>query len=204
MHSDMNRRVLILVPVLASLAVVGQVRASAEVLDRITAVVDNTFIITLSDIRKERAIQTALGSKPGQDAEILDALIERRLIDVQVAQYRQIEIDDSAVEARLAAIGSPRDISRAELREAIIGELRRFEFLVQRFRQFIRVTDEEARLYYENVLVPELRSKGAAIPTAEEGIALVRPNVIAEKMNQEVDEWLRELRRRSNVEKITQ
>jgi hypothetical protein len=204
MHSDMNRRVLILVPVLASLAVVGQVRASAEVLDRITAVVDNTFIITLSDIRKERAIQTALGAKPGQDAEILDALIERRLIDVQVAQYRQIEIDDSAVEARLAAIGSPRDISRAELREAIIGELRRFEFLVQRFRQFIRVTDEEARLYYENVLVPELRSKGAAIPTAEEGIALVRPNVIAEKMNQEVDEWLRELRRRSNVEKITQ
>lgn len=200
----MNRRALIVVLVLASIGVLGQLRASAEVLDRITAVIDNTFIITLSDIRKERAIQTALGSKPGQDDEILDALIERRLIDVQVAQYREIEIDNAAVEARLEAIGSPRDISRAELREAITGEQRRFEFMVQRFRQFIRVTDEEARRYYEDVLVPELRGKGATIPAAEEGIVLVRPNVIAEKMNQEVNEWLKELRRRSNVEKITQ
>jgi hypothetical protein len=189
---------------LASIGVLLQARASAEVLDRISAVIDNTFIITLSDIRKERAIQTALGSKPGQDGEILDALIERRLIDVQVSQYREIEIDNAAVEARLASIGSPRDISRAELRDAVAGELRRFEFLVQRFRQFIRVTDEEARRYFEDVVAPELRSKGAPIPATEEGIALARSNVIAEKMNQEVSEWLGELRRRSNVEKITQ
>lgn len=200
----MKRRASIVVLVLASTGFIGQLRASAEVLDRIIAVIDNTFIITLSDIRKERAIQTALGSKPGQDDEILDALIERHLIDVQVDQYREIEIDSTAVDARLEAIGSPRDISRAELREAIVGELRRFEFLVQRFRQFIRVTDEEARRYFEDVVAPELRSKGAPIPETEEGLALARPNVIAEKMNQEVSEWLRELRRRSNVEKITQ
>ena len=190
--------------VLLALVSLTPVMAQAEVLDRIVAVIDTTSIITLSDIRRERAIQTALGSMPGSDDEVLNSLIERHLINEQLAQFREIEVTEAEVNERLRAVTPPQGVSSAELRQAVIGELQRFEFLVQRFRQFIRVSDDEARQYYEKVLVPELRRMGRPVPPVEEGIELVRPNVIAEKMNQEVNTWLAELRRRSNVEKITQ
>jgi len=212
MRSDMKRLLSILIAVLAAFAAwgpafqTGQTAQAAQetpgVLDKLVAVIDESFIITQSDIRKERAIQTALGASPAPDGMILDALIERRLMETQLAQFRPIEIDAAAVEERLRGVTPPSGISVADLRDAITGETRRYEFVILRFRQFIRVTDEEARTYFEQVAVPELRAKGAAIPSTQEGIELARPNVIAEKMNLEVGEWLKELRRRSNVEKI--
>jgi hypothetical protein len=175
----------------------------AEVLDRIVAIVDGSFIVTLSDIRKERALQTALGAKTATDAEVLESLLERRLIEEQLAQYRNIPIDDAAIDARLRTLTPRPDVSTADLRAAVAGELRRFEFLAQRFGQFVQVTDAEARTYFEEVLVPELRRTDAVIPSLEEGMALVRPNVAAEKLNQEVSAWLKDLRGRSRVEKIS-
>ena len=209
MRSEMKRRLSMLIAVLAAFVAWGPTlptaRAAQEtpgVLDKLVAVIDESFIITQSDIRKERAIQTALGASPATDGMILDALIERRLMETQLAQFRPIEIEAAAVEERLRSVTPPPGVSVAELRDAITGEMRRYEFVVLRFRQFIRVTDEEARTYFEQVAIPELRAKGAPIPSTQEGIELVRPNVIAEKMNIEVGDWLKELRRRSNVEKI--
>src|SRR5262245_17494182 len=59
-----------------------------EILDRIVAVIDDRFIITLSDVRKERAIESALGGNPGSDESIVDALIERHLVEEQISQFR--------------------------------------------------------------------------------------------------------------------
>ena len=61
-----------------------------EILDRIVAVIDDKFIITLSDVRKERAIQSALGGSAGSDESIVDALIERHLVDQEIAAFRRL------------------------------------------------------------------------------------------------------------------
>ena len=119
---------------LLALTALFPVHARAEVLDRVVAVIDGTSIITLSDIRKERSIQTALGTMPGSDDEVLNSLIERHLISEQLAQFRVIEVDEADVTERLRAVTPPQGVSSAELRQAVIEEMRRFEFLVQRFR----------------------------------------------------------------------
>lgn len=174
-----------------------------ELLDRIVVVIDNSFIITLSDIRKERAIQTALGRNPPGDDAIADSLIERYLVEVQISQFREIEVPEALVAERLRQIPQPAGVSEKELRDALVGELRRSEFMMERFQQFIRVSDEELLKYYNEVLVPELQRRGEPVPAAEQGMEAVRKNVIAEKMDQEVSTWLADLRRRSTIEKIS-
>jgi parvulin-like peptidyl-prolyl isomerase len=174
----------------------------SEIIDRIAVVIDNNFIITLSDIRRERAIQRAFGGNPGDDESLIEALIEKHLIEEQIALFREIEIAEELIDERLREIQTPIGVPAEELREAVRAELRRYEFTVQRFRPFIRVSDEELRKYFEEVAIPALRNNGQPIPTVEQGMLDVRPNVIAEKMNAEVSEWLADLRGRSTIEKI--
>jgi hypothetical protein len=174
-----------------------------EVLDRIVVIIDDSFIITLSDIRKERAIQTVLGSKPDTDDAIVEALIERHLVEGQIAQFLQIDIPEGLVTERLRLIGTPAGVSLDDLREAVVGELRRREFMMERFQQFIRVSDEELQQYYNDVYAPEVRRRGERLLPLDEVAEEIRRNKVIEKMNQEVGSWLAELRRRSTIEKIT-
>lgn len=174
----------------------------AEILDRIVVVIDDSFIITLSDIRKERAIQSALGSNPGDDNTVMEALVERHLVEQQVAQFLEIEIPEDLIAERLRAIGSPPGISSQDLREAVVGDFRRRQFMIERFQQFIRVSDEELQQYYNDVFVPAVRQRGERVPPLSEVVEGIRQNKVLEKTNEEVSVWLKELRRRSTIEKI--
>src|SRR5207249_4668237 len=122
--------------------------ARSEIIDGVAVVLDNNFIITISDIRQERAILMALGGNPGNDEAVIKTLIEKHLIEEQIALFREIDIDEEAVNERLRVIQPPSGVSAEQLRDAVRGELRRYEFTVQRFRPFIRVTDEELRKYF--------------------------------------------------------
>ena len=173
-----------------------------ELLDRIVVVIDNKFIITLSDIRKESAIQSALGSKPGTDDSLVESLIERHLVEEQIAQFLEIEIPEDLVEERVRSLGNPAGVSNQDLRAAVVGELRRRQFMIERFQQFIRVSDEELQQYYNEVFAPEVRRRGERLPPFEEVVEQIRRNKVAEKMNDEVGTWLMELKRRSTIEKI--
>jgi len=173
-----------------------------EILDRIVAVIDDRFIITLSDVRKERAIQSALGRTAGTDESILDALIERHLVDQEIAAFRDLEVPSDAITQRLLSIQPPAGISTEELRTALIGEFRRREFMMERFQQFIRVSDEELQKYYDEVYAPEARLRGERLAPLAEVTESIRQNRILEKTNEEVSSWLIELRRRSIIEKI--
>jgi len=173
-----------------------------ELLDRIVVVIDDESIITLSDIRKERVIQSALGASPGTDDEIVEALIERHLVEGQIAQFLEIEVAEAPVEERLRMIGNPPGVSIEDLRKAVIDELRRRQFMIERFQQFIRVSEEELQQYYNEVFAPEVRRRGERLPPLEEVREEIRRNKVALKMNDEVGSWLAELRRRSTIEKI--
>ena len=173
-----------------------------EILDRIVAVIDDRFVITLSDIRKERAIQSAFGRDAGNDDAIVDSLVEKHLVEEQIAQFREIEVPEDVVSKRLQQLKVPPGISGQDLREALIGEYRRGQFMTERFQQFIRVSDEELQKYYNEVYAPEARNRGGTPAPLEQVVDAIRQNMTAEKMNEEVNSWLMELRRRSIVEKI--
>jgi parvulin-like peptidyl-prolyl isomerase len=198
----MKRRFILSAFLVASL--ITALPASGEIIDRILVVVDNRFIITQSDVRRERAIQAAFGADPGDDDSLVESLIEQYLIEQQIALFRDIEIDEDRVTEQLSGIRIPQGVSADELRQAIRSGLRRREFTLQRFRPFIRVSDEEVRTYFQEVVVPELRRRGEPVPTVEQGMldVRVRENVIFEKMNKELGDSLTEIRRRTTIEKI--
>ena len=202
------------------------VAGHAEVLDRIVAVVEG-HIITLSDLRQEREIRGTLGEKPIEDtATLVRQLVDAHLIERQIADYPNIEVTNTEVDAdvdklglsAIAAPGAPVDASRRVLldtqgrvleisasgiRDAVRRRIRMQKFFDVKFRQAIRPTDEEIRKYYEDVFLPEARTRGLqSIPSlADAEMAnAIRENVIQEKLNHEVDVWLEAIRRRSNIE----
>jgi len=66
--------------------------AFAEVIDRIVAVVDGQ-IITLSDLRQERAIRALLQEKPiDDDRTLARQLVDAQLIERQIADYPNIDV----------------------------------------------------------------------------------------------------------------
>lgn len=185
---------------LAGFLFVPSVRAPAEVLDKLVAVINGKTIITLSDVRKERAILTALDDKPLNDEAVLQEMIERHLVEEQIAQFPEIDIPRDQVEERLRQVSDPGGVSSADLRAAIEAQMRRLEFFIVRFRQFIRTSDEEIRGYYDAVFSPAMRDAGQPIPPLDQVRDEIQRNVAGEKMNEEVKAWLEGLRRRNYVE----
>jgi hypothetical protein len=178
--------------------------AFAEVIDKIVTVVNDKFIITLSDIRKERAIQLVLGGTDlGTDDQVASAIVEKYVVEEQMAQYPMIPITEESIQERLAAIANPRGFSPQELRDAVVSKLRRGAFMVQRFGPFVEVSDEELRKYFDDVYVPALRREGEPIPTLEQARDTVRRLVVAGKIEPELDMWMSDLLRRTKVEKVS-
>jgi hypothetical protein len=173
-----------------------------EILDRIVATIDDRFIITLSDVRKERAIQSVLGHNPGSDESILDALIEKYLVEEQIAQFRDIEVPEDEIAKKLESLKVPPGVSTQDLRNTLIGEFRRRQFMMERFEQFIRVSDDELRKYYDEVYAPRARQQGERVAPLAEVTDAVRQYKILDKLDEEVGSWLMELKRRSIIEKI--
>jgi hypothetical protein len=195
-----------------------------EVLDRIVAVVDGR-IITLSDLRQERETRAILGEKSiDDDPALTKQLVDTYLIERQTAEYPGIEVTDSEISGELRKAGlfianSPSDLSPgrvlaneqglilafpyARVHAALSRRIRIQKFFDIRFRQLIRPTDDEIRAYYEQVFVPEAKTRGLkSIPplTDPEMLNAVRENVRQESLDHEVDVWLEAIRRRSNVE----
>lgn len=174
--------------------------AHAEIIDRIMAVVENR-IITLSDLRGERTIRTVLGEPASEDDSILlRELIERTLIMNQLNEFPGVEIADQEIDGVMRQIPGGHTVPQSTLREAIRMRLRIAEFVDVRFRQFIRVTEEDSRKYYEEIFVPEVRARGGAVPSLEDVAVEIRKNVVEEKLDHDIDIWLESVRRRSSVE----
>jgi hypothetical protein len=206
--------------ILVSWCLVLTVRA--EVIDRIVAVVDGQ-IITLSDLRQERVIRVQLGEKPIDDDRMLaKELIDRRLIEKQIADYPNIEVTSDEVsddlrKLNLFLVTDPRNRNAVvvadaqgrildatlDIRDSVSRRIRIQKFFDMKFRAMIRPAEDAIRKYYDEVFVPAARSRGLdQIPplTDTEMAAAIRDNVIQESLDHEVDVWLEAIRRRSKIE----
>jgi hypothetical protein len=176
--------------------------SKAEVIDRICAVVDG-HIITMSDVRQEREIRARLGQKAVEsDKDLVRVLIDDRLIESEIADYPGIEVSDADVSAYLedsiAREGSPTQAVRDAVRRRILMQ----KFFEAKFRQSIVPADEDIRKYYQDVFVPEARSRLNPVPPLSDPqiAAAVRDNVAKELLDHEVNTWLEAIRRRSKIE----
>lgn len=175
--------------------------ARGEIIDRIVAVVGG-HLITLSDIRTERAIRAVLEEDgPADDNELLSELIDQHIIDLQLDYLPGTEPAASEVEARLNEIKDRKGLSDNAIRNAIREHLRRQRYVAERFRRFEKASDEEVAAYYRDLFIPEAHARGlSVIPPLNDVQELIRGNIIAEKTAEELKKWLNQTRKSIIIE----
>ena len=182
----------------------------AEIIDRILAVVEGQ-LITLSDVRAV----TRLGLEHAAEGDdpvraILDRLIERQLMLVEVERYAPQEPSPEALDARLDAVrGTFPDalafettlhqvgMTQEHLRRYARDALRIDAYLQQRFTATIQPSDEEIVGYYR--LNADEFTRGGALAPFEAVRNEVRDRLVDERRRALVEEWLAGLRRRADV-----
>jgi hypothetical protein len=177
--------------------------ASAEVIDRVVAIVEG-HVITLSDVRQERVLRSQLGDRAVDDDRILAGqLVDNYLVERQIADYPNIDVSDEEVADEIQQLKGVATPVPNAIREAVRRRIRIQKFFDVKFRELIRPTADEISKYYEEVFVPEARKRGLqSVPplTDPEMSSAIRENVIQESMDHEISVWLEAIRRRSNVE----
>jgi parvulin-like peptidyl-prolyl isomerase len=199
--------------------------ASVEVLDRIVAVV-NRQIITLSDVQRERKFleiepgnpaveQGSSGTEVQTQSDLTQRLIEQSLIRQQIQSFPGIDVSSEEVEGQIVSLKKKTNgsslsweqqvkqlgLEPEEVREHLRWQLQVTKFFDSRFRQFAVVDEREIEGYYRDKFLPELAVRGIErhppLPEVEEKIRAI---LTEEKVNLQIDDWLKSLRESASVE----
>jgi parvulin-like peptidyl-prolyl isomerase len=173
--------------------------AQAEIIDRIAAVVDGR-IITLSDIRKEHQIGAVLGDPVESDEVQLKSLIDRALLEKEMVQFPGLDVSESEIDERMKSIQDLHGVALSDIRDAISQRIQRDRYKRQRYRQFIVVSNEDIRIEYESVFVPEAKRRGIDVPDLSQVQNEIQEILFESKVSEEIETSLISLRARSNIE----
>ncbi len=184
-----------------------------EVVDRIVAVV-NDEIITLTDVNIIQKFGLFEDLEKSQDADkqtqILSRLINQKLV-IQLASER-IMIDKKELEASLSdfvqktdpdlagtallQFGLDWDDLKSYFREKLLFQ----KIVSQRFNRGVIVSIEEIERYYEQVYVPSQRGKKLSPQPMIEVLDQIEGELQREKIEDQVQEWIDNLKREANIQ----
>jgi parvulin-like peptidyl-prolyl isomerase len=183
--------------------------AQGQIIDRVVAVVAGDPI-TLSDVVAATRLGLVTPSDAGDEAQVLELLIERRLQLIEVNRYLPPEPSPAAIDTGIAAIrtrfSSDADyaaalrevgVSPEQLRTMVRDSLRIASYLQQRFGANYQPTDDDIARYYK-ANAAEFARNGATPPLAEVRDA-VRARILDQRMTALVRDWIDGLRRRAEV-----
>ena len=187
--------------------------------DRMVAVVNDTGLITYSDLLWQLALQPSVPLEtPRQDdlRRALDLLVSQRLILQEAEKLpavapTQKEIDDetarlisffpsqSAFYDRLARVGLGQD--SAQLREIISDRVRIQKYLDFRFRAFTVVTQADVEAYYRDTFVPNFRrqSPGRVVPELKDVHDRIQKEMVERKVESDTDDFLEQARSTAQI-----
>lgn len=197
------------VRVLLSIGIVLPATASAELIDRIVATVNNQ-VITLSDLRQAVRFNEEMGggSRDGKaiEAETLEGLINKLLLLREARRLSLTEVTEQDVGDEIGKVrtrlGSDKAFSdflqRTEMTLEQLGRMLGERLLVERFVEkkvglFVRVGRNEARKYFDGH--PE-EFKGKRFPEVSKTITAL---LSEEKTGQQITHYLAELRNKADI-----
>ncbi len=199
--------------------------AAPVVLDRAVAVV-NRHVILASDLDDETRLSVLDPNGVGQNGltqqQALEQLISRALIEQQIRQedMQAIEPSQQEVNARLDELrkqlpvcvrqncatdtGWNAFLKSHELTiERVAAYLRyRLEilsFIEQRFRQGIKISQQQIETYYHDTLLPQY-APGESIPPLDQVAPRIQEILLEQQVNLLFDNWLNNLRQQGDVE----
>jgi hypothetical protein len=191
--------------VFAGVAAIAPVQG--VVADRLVAVVSGQPIMA-SDLRAARALDLIPGAAGLDDATLIDRLVVRELMRMEVERFSTTvadvdpdvaaRTDAEAVakrtgEAALAALG----LSPGRLRAWLEDDVRIAHYVRQRFDAASQPSDDEALIWFQ-IHEREYLRDGRPRPFAEVRDD-VRARLAAERRRSLIDDWIAGLRRRAVV-----
>ncbi len=194
----------------------GLAQGKTTLVDRVRAAV-NGEVITQSDVNLEVAMYLLDGAESSFSREeveriALDRIIDRRLLLVEMRNRGAPEANRAEVEKEMRRIKSKLEsdsrlaeeirglqVTEEMLRRAVVERLTILAFVEQRFRPEVEVRPAEIESYYNSRLVPEMRRTGERQPPLAEVEGEIRELLIQRKINQRLEEWLRQRRQTALV-----
>jgi peptidyl-prolyl cis-trans isomerase SurA len=198
--------------------------AQPVVLDRVIAVV-NDHAILASDLKEEILLAVLEpNDSPGAESpeQALQRLISRSLIrqqirdeDAQTTAPTDDEVESRLVEMRRelpvcvrelcatdegwTAFLAHHELTEKRVTAYLRSRMQTLRFIEMRFRQGIRITDQEISGYYRDTLVPQY-PVGKPAPALGEVSARIQEILLQQKVNAMFNDWLDSLRQQGEVE----
>ena len=179
-----------------------------ELVDRVVAIVDRD-VVTLSEAEQAIALRELRGSETPTLEDVVERLIEERLIEREVARFAGEGVPDDDVEQTLSLVAarfasreafemslSEHGLDTAALRKIIRSQLQINRYLDRRFRALTQVAADEIERYYDDEIRPQLSEARDVTDSEREQI---RRLLEEKKFNDRVDAWIDALKARAHI-----
>lgn len=130
--------------------------------------------------------------KVGEYAEATPADAEKMLAQVRKQRYRT----DAAFSAALKKYGITQQQLLAQLR----WQMTVLQFIDQRFRPGVLVSDEQVDAYYREHIAELAKANGGKRPTLDEARQDIENTLTGERVNEQFYAWLDGQRKQTNIE----
>jgi len=198
--------------------------AAPVVLDRAVAVV-NKHVILASDLDDEIRLSVLEPNQAGSELtaqQALEQLIGQTLIEQQIRQedLKTVEPTPEEVKARLEELRkelpacvhqncaseqgwktflTAHGLAPERVEAFLRYQLEILNFIEQRFRQGIQVSEQQIEDYYHKTLLPQYKP-GEAQPPLEQVAPRIQEILLEQQVNELFDNWLTNLRQQGDVE----
>lgn len=190
----------------------------AGIIDRIAVSVGNR-VITASDVDREIRVTAFLNGtqpdfSPANKRATAERLIDQRLIRNELENSRYPVPAASEVEPELEQFRKkyfPNDddyrralvaagITEDDLKAELLWQRTLLLFVDVRFRPGVQVTDQEVQDYFDRTVAPAARAANpGAAPTLDAYRSEIEQKLIGDKVDQEIDHWLQQVRNRTTI-----
>jgi peptidyl-prolyl cis-trans isomerase SurA len=201
--------------------------AHGVLLDRIVAVVNGEVILE-SDVDEERRFEEI---EPYHDARVIysrdraiQRLIDRALILQQAALEPEEAVSDTELDAQLARVQSDipeckqyhcetpegwatllRDhgFTVKEFRDRWKKRMELLKFIEVRFRNGVKISEDEIKTYYTKTMMPEYAKRNATAPKLPVISKRIEEVLLEQEVGELLEDWLKSLRAQGSVKVMT-
>ncbi|MGH9629725.1 MAG: hypothetical protein ACRD7E_15525, partial [Bryobacteraceae bacterium] len=190
---------------------------AGEIIDRVAVTVENSVITESEILRQIRLTAFFEGEKPdyslSKKREVADRLVEQMLVRKEISEVRygapeklnpapvvdQIRQRYSSREEYLKALAA-HGLTEAEVEAHVLWQLTLLNFIDQRLRPGVQVSDAEVEDYYRTQFLPQqAKISPESVPSLEESREKIEEILMQQRVNQALDRWLGEGRRQTNI-----
>jgi hypothetical protein len=203
----------------------GAAPSSSEpgvMLDRLVAVVNGDVILE-SDVDEERRfeeVQPYRTIAESTRAKIIERLVDRTLILQQAALEPQDTVTGKELDAQLATLRKDIPGCKPSVCESDAGwkeflgshgftveefstrwrqRMQLLKFIEVRFRNGIRIKDDEIQTYYEKTMLPEYAKRNVTPPPVDTIKRRIEEVLLQQQVSALLEDWLKSLRAQGSV-----